>query len=1006
MANAAEEQRMAALGILPIEDTPKETKEIPHIPDPEDGIFETVAKSVVGGFLDIGSGIVGSAAGVAKLVGAGEDNFLEEMREKIKSSGKNFEVTPHNSVEWAARLIGRTLPQIGSMVVGGAYAGKLGIMALGLLTGGQEAYDGAKARGASEVNANIERFLIGGIEGAISLLQVPKILRLGEEGKMTLKQFKDLVRTKAYDQIAQAGGKLGVDTLKLSIFQAATTAVNSGVQLAVPAILEGKQALPLDENGDFDWDKILTQVGEAAFASAVTSPFISATQGVLTGLSTPSVSRIELLKKAILTNPHDTMAHKAGLLSHIQSFEGKFNPKITVKELQDMGLIKTKQNPDGTFGVKDVAQVNKYIDLIGKFDNSIETWSTATGKTEFSLPKEDFSKSVSKYTDFSKIDVQTIKDMILEVHGNSIKKQGEVMKIFTDMFVRGNLPDMARIKELQPILGTRVTRDMAKQIQVLEGRGLSFASKTWRRFVDTVNLPKAMLASSDFSGSLRQGFFMPFTDFKAWKKGVTSGWRSFFSPEYADFMEVLTQTHPYFDLAQKSGLAKSELGIMTQTEEYFANNMSGKLGGIRAGERAYVTALNTMRYYSFYNIAEKWAGTGKTFKDYTTLANILNHLTGKGDIAKLKDWEPFLNVAFFAPGLVQSRFQLGADVFTTTSASRKVLASTLVGAVGTGAMILALASQIPGVKVEADPRSTDFGKIRFGNTRIDFWAGYSQIARLITGLVTGQVKTTGAGKIIDKDRGETITRFLQTKLSPVAGLAVDLTTGQTFKGDAMGFDATTVSSQLYERTAPLFLQDVIDAIRFQGLGADTLLTAGLTLHGVGTMTYPESESTKLEKMKNKYSKETYGTDWDELSGPYQEMLNMQFPLIGQQQEKVRQENLYKPARVRYIQDIRNSEIELTKSLPKTIQRQLNSLLVDVGGLSRKIGSGWYLNDERYKEYKQKVSEGLNETLPSILSLDIEPELKSQFIEHMIEQIKDGVRSEITMDATMKDLMRG
>jgi hypothetical protein len=150
-----------------------------------------------------------------------------------------------------------------------------------------------------------------------------------------------------------------------------------------------------------------------------------------------------------------------------------------------------------------------------------------------------------------------------------------------------------------------------------------------------------------------------------------------------------------------------------------------------------------MRAHAFYSIAQDWLGSGKSNKDLKELASVINHITGRGDLSGLKKLENALNIMFFAPKLFVGRIQTITDLVPisdgklSVSPTRKLLAGTLLKAVGTGLLILGLLRRMKGVQVEDDPRSSDFGKIRIGDTRIDFWGGYSQIARLGAGMIVG-----------------------------------------------------------------------------------------------------------------------------------------------------------------------------------------------------------------------------------------------------------------------------
>ena len=51
------------------------------------------------------------------------------------------------------------------------------------------------------------------------------------------------------------------------------------------------------------------------------------------------------------------------------------------------------------------------------------------------------------------------------------------------------------------------------------------------------------------------------------------------------------------------------------------------------------------------------------------------------------------------------------------------------------------------MKVELNPKSTDFGQIRAGRTRINFWAGFQPLARYTEQIRQNQTKNRGTGEI-------------------------------------------------------------------------------------------------------------------------------------------------------------------------------------------------------------------------------------------------------------------
>lgn len=196
---------------------------------------------------------------------------------------------------------------------------------------------------------------------------------------------------------------------------------------------------------------------------------------------------------------------------------------------------------------------------------------------------------------------------------------------------------------------------------------------------------------------------------------------------------------------------------------------------------------------------------------------------------------PLVNALLFAPRFVFSRLQLPTLLFHSSPLVRKEAARTLVQFLGAGVGILSMAA-MAGAKIEIDPRSSDFGKIKVGNTRLDIWAGYVQWARFLSQLATAESKITGTGKIVERNRLDTVWNLIQSKESPMASIFTDLMKGETFIGEPV------ISwKSLRDRLTPLFVQDMLDAIDTDSVGGGLAATPGLL--GVGVVSYESKQSS-------------------------------------------------------------------------------------------------------------------------------------------------------------------
>lgn len=232
-----------------------------------------------------------------------------------------------------------------------------------------------------------------------------------------------------------------------------------------------------------------------------------------------------------------------------------------------------------------------------------------------------------------------------------------------------------------------------------------------------------------------------------------------------------------------------------------------------------------------------------------------------------------MNSAFFSPRLIASRFNiLGLSDASTLgngfygkmdSRIRKEAAKDIAKFVGAGITLLSLIALSAGddeddADVELDPRSTDFGKIKKGNTRWDIWGGFQQYVRLVSQLVTGEKKSASSGNISDlsgdgrfgESRGDVAARFVRGKLAPVPSSVWNLATGRNVVGEKV-----TLESELLQHLSPLIISDMKEAIQDKGVSA--LFTMGIpSIFGVGVQTFAPRGYEDVDSKKGVY-KELY-----------------------------------------------------------------------------------------------------------------------------------------------------
>ena len=189
-----------------------------------------------------------------------------------------------------------------------------------------------------------------------------------------------------------------------------------------------------------------------------------------------------------------------------------------------------------------------------------------------------------------------------------------------------------------------------------------------------------------------------------------------------------------------------------------------------------------------------------------------------------------------------SRFQIlaGEPLYRGSARTRTMIAKeygrTLIGL----AAVYGL-GQLAGAEIEEDPRSSDFGKLRFGNTRVDPLMGLSQNTVLASRLISGETKTARdkilpiRGKVPygQANAAEVIARFLRTKLSPVIGSTVDIATGKNVVGEEV-----TPGSAAMNMAIPLSFKDIADVMEDHGVPKGTALQI-LSLFGMSVQNYED-----------------------------------------------------------------------------------------------------------------------------------------------------------------------
>ena len=439
----------------------------------------------------------------------------------------------------------------------------------------------------------------------------------------------------------------------------------------------------------------------------------------------------------------------------------------------------------------------------------------------------------------------------------------------------------------------------------------------WERGFDyareTAHLSRAAMTSVDLSAVFRQGGLgvaaHPVLAQQAGRKMLEAAVSQ--QAEFDSIEEI--RNRPNGQLYETANLAITEReGKATRQEEAFMGRWANKLAqqevegakapavvagkAISISARAYTTFLNNLRADLFDLMVDNLGRSGGVTPDEAkVIAKFVNISTGRGELGAAMKWAENLNAVFFAPRYVISRFQylaLGLQLpfMKTSGRVKKAIAveyartagglSVFYG-VALGLLSLLADDDDEKPTVELDWRSTDFGKIKFGETRIDPLSGLSQALVILGKTAHGQRKTA-RGEIVDlvgEDRpygGRTwigeVGRFAWSKTAPMVSAGIEMRMHEDFVGNE-----TTPAGTILRAFTPLAYRDVKETMMARGIPEGTVISV-LALLGMGTATYgPRTQymtGTESER-SDQFAKDLRMMQWDSPDPEYSDMLTVE-----------------------------------------------------------------------------------------------------------------------------------
>lgn len=309
-----------------------------------------------------------------------------------------------------------------------------------------------------------------------------------------------------------------------------------------------------------------------------------------------------------------------------------------------------------------------------------------------------------------------------------------------------------------------------------------------------------------------------------------------------------------------------------------------RLNPPKALERAAVAYSNTLKVSRFLEAVEMLEFQNIKFQDdpqaYKNVADVVNTFSGRSSLGKSDAVANGLTIAFFSPRLwvsVVKQLSLPVWMFTLSDASKAkkykalpkmsvaqkmALADFMYMFASTTALVAAAAAYFNNdddeeTGVETDPLSSDYMKIKIGNTRIDPWRGMQQHVVLINRFITesmvtssGELRELGSSQYIPTRLG-LIGLMFRNKLSPSAALTVNYLDsrrrkidGEYVRTDAFGTPLYD-DEQLTSNVLPIFIETIGELYKEQPALVATYISA-LAFFGVGTQTYESKGKSSFD----------------------------------------------------------------------------------------------------------------------------------------------------------------
>jgi len=365
----------------------------------------------------------------------------------------------------------------------------------------------------------------------------------------------------------------------------------------------------------------------------------------------------------------------------------------------------------------------------------------------------------------------------------------------------------------------------------------------------------AMVASLDNSFLGRQGLKTLMTHPSAWLPGARKS--------FVDFAKTLGGKNArdalLADIYSRPNYINGEYeraGIIAKTEEQYPANLPERIPVIgrvfKASEVAFTGSGLRMRTDLYDLLSTKAKENGVNLADKAnaeSLGKLINSLTARGQWGKRGEGA-VVRLVLWAPKMLKANI----DVLTMHNFgsglelpfARKQAAMNLVKIAAETAAVMAIANALKPGSAETDPRSSDFGKIKIGDTRFDITGGAATIVTLASRILTRSHKSSQTGLTQkygfgygEKSPFDALIDFLTNKTSPPMSVLVSWLKGKDRTGERF-----TWKKAAYNAATPISVQN---AIKLKDeVSADRIAGVILDSVGISANSYDDSGNKRYD----------------------------------------------------------------------------------------------------------------------------------------------------------------